>query len=432
MGLKRWSLDRLTTWIGTMAVLVLFVPTGVYLIHSVSSSAEQNLAKYGKSLVNTLAGQIIEPLLLGDRLALYNALGKAASADGEVRYLCIESEDGDILVGSPARGYPPALSRLWREHPGEVILFRSEDGPLMDVSTPLLGGHLGTLHAGMSRSRTSRSGDRLFWLLGVALVMTLSVVLVVARVITISVGRPLHQLEAAVSLYPQRPINISDLKVFGTSEVESLAKGFIDMVRRLDLFERDRAATQERMIHTERLAALGELAAGLAHEVNNPLDGMQECLRYLQRDPNKSSRADKYYPMLSEGMQRIASAMREMLTFARSGQNTSIVEYRIAEVVNASQLLVEANIGGAGVDISWRLPEDCVCMCDSHGLAQVLLNLVLNAAEAAQDSSHPQVKIEATYDRQWANISVELTLDKVSPKSLIYREFIHGICKPKM
>ena len=90
MALNRWSLDRLTTWIGTTAVLALFVPVGLYLIHTTLSSAEQHLSQRGKSLVRILAGQIIEPVLLEDRLAVHDALEKAALTDDDIRYLCIE------------------------------------------------------------------------------------------------------------------------------------------------------------------------------------------------------------------------------------------------------------------------------------------------------------------------------------------------------
>ncbi len=407
MALNRWSLDRLTAWIGTVAVLTLFVPMGLYLTHNISSSVEQHLSVRGKSLARTLVGQIVEPVLLEDGLTLHDALHRAAEADSEVRYLCIRDRNGDIIASTFEEGHPPALSDLWNAHRGEVILFRTEDEPLMDVSTPLLDGQLGTLHVGVSRTRATRAGDRLFWLMGTVLVVTLSVVLVGAHIIMMGVGEPLRRLEEAVSMFPQGPVGSSELKVSGTREVESLAKGFIDMVRRLELLERDRAATQERMIHTERLAALGELAAGLAHEVHNPLDGMQECLRYLQQDPDKSARAAKYYPMLSDGLQRIARVMRGMLTFARSGQYVSIEECRIADVVNASQLLIQANIRGESVDLKWQIPDHCVCICDPQGLAQALLNLVLNAAEAAQNGAESQVRIEATCDSQWVYVFVD-------------------------
>jgi len=276
VALNRWSLDRLTAWIGTIGILTLFVPIGLYLIHNTSSSAEQHLSARGKSLVKTLAGQIVKPVLMEDRLTLHNALHRAAETDSEVRYLCLRDKNGNIVASTFEEGSPPVLRDLWSNHRGEVILFRTEDEPLMDISAPLLEGQLGTLHVGMSRSKVARAANRLFWFMGVVLVMVLSVVLVGAHVIMVGVGKPLRQLEAVVSKFPQRPVDNSELKVSGTREVESLAKGFADMLQRLELFERDRAVTQERMIHTERLAALGELAAGLAHEVHNPLDGMQQ------------------------------------------------------------------------------------------------------------------------------------------------------------
>ena len=413
MALNRWSLDRLTAWVGTVVVLTMFIPMGLYLTHNVTSSAERHLSERGKSLVRTLAGQIIKPMLLNDRLALHYALRKAAATDEDVRYLCIEDKNGDILASTSDQEYPTALFDLWKGHQGKVILFQTEGESLMDVSAQLpegegeLAGRLGALHVGMSRRHATDAANRLLWFMGIVLTATLSMVLAGARIIMKTVSRPLRQLETAVSSFPQQPVHVEQLAVSGTREVESLARGFTDMLRRLKALEQDRETTQERMIHTERLAALGELAAGLAHEVHNPLDGMQECLRYLQQDPDKSPRADKYYPMLTEGLGRIAKVMREMLTFARSGRDVSIGEYRVTDVLNASKLLVAANIRNKKVRLIWRIPRDCICLCDPQGLAQAVLNLVLNAVEAAEGSAQPQVAIEATCDSQWVYVVVE-------------------------
>ncbi len=407
MALNRWSLDRLTAWVGTLVVLALFVPMGLYLTYNVSSSAEHHLSERGASLVKTLAGRIIKPMVLGDRVTLHKALKEAAGTDEEVRYLCIENKDGGILASFPDQQYPTALLDLWKGHRGEVILFRTEGEPLMDVSAPLLNRRLGALHVGMSRRHATEAANRLLWFMGIVLVAALAAVLVGARIIMRSVSRPLRQLEAAVSSFPQRPIRVEELRVSGTREVESLAKGFSDMLLRVKALEQDREITQERMIQTERLAALGELAAGMAHEVHNPLDGMQECLRYLQQDPGKSPRADKYYPMLTDGLQRIARVMRGMLTFASAGRNVSIGRHRVTDVLNASELLVQANIRDKPVRLIWRIPQDCICMCDPQGLAQAVLNLVLNAAEASEGSAQPRVRIEATCDSHWVYIYVE-------------------------
>ena len=59
MALRHWSFEHLLARVGTAAVLVLFVPMGLYLIHNVSTSVEQGLSQRGGSLVTTLAGEII-------------------------------------------------------------------------------------------------------------------------------------------------------------------------------------------------------------------------------------------------------------------------------------------------------------------------------------------------------------------------------------
>ncbi len=408
MALNRWSLDRLSAVIGIVALLVLFIPMGVYLTYTVSSSVEESLSERGRGLVETLAGQIVEPVLLEDRLALHDALHKASSGDGDVRYLCVVNENGDILAHNLDEGYPPALSELWETRRGEVILFRTEDGPLMDVSAPLLDGQLGTVHVGISRSRATQAVNRLLWLMGIVLTATLSVILAGARIITAAVATPLRRLETAVSLFPQQAVDPDRLKVSGTREVESLAKGFTDMIQRLEFLERDREATQGRLVHTERLAALGELAAGLAHEIHNPLGGMQQCLGYLERDPVKSERAAKYYPLFRDGLQRIAGTMQGMLAFARYGQNVSIEECRVADMLEALELLVQADMRGRSVRLTWqKSPEDCKCLCNPQGLSQAGLNLVLNAAEAAEAGADPRVRIGASCDSQWVYICVE-------------------------
>jgi len=161
------------------------------------------------------------------------------------------------------------------------------------------------------------------------------------------------------------------------------------------------------MVQSERLAALGELAAGLAHEIHNPLDGMQECLRFLEQDPGKSARAEKYYPMLRAGLDRIARVMREMLTFARSGRNISVEVCRVGQVLEELELLVRENMKGRKVRLSWPKPGGCACLCDPQGLAQAGLNLILNAAEAVAVSPDPQVRVDAACDSDWVYISVE-------------------------
>lgn len=170
--------------------------------------------------------------------------------------------------------------------------------------------------------------------------------------------------------------------------------------------EPEDSVTQERMLNAERLAAVGEVAAGLAHEIRNPVDGMLECMRYLQADPDKSERAVKYYPMLQEGLERIARVMHEMLIFARSGQTVHPEACRAATTLEHLALLVQSHLKGHNVKVHWKYPDGCSCLCDRRALEQAGLNLILNAVDAAEMRPNAEILVETHCDEQWVYLSV--------------------------
>jgi signal transduction histidine kinase len=288
------------------------------------------------------------------------------------------------------------------------VYFRTDgDDPLCDIRAPVLDGQLGVLHVGMSRRAVVAATTRLSWALGIAMALALLLALSTSQLLASWVTRPLQRVEAAVSSFPGPGAEADLAHVGGTREVNSLARGFVTMIHRVQALEAQRTAARERMIHAERLAALGELAAGLSHEVRNPLDGMLECLRYLGADPDKSPRADKYYPMLEDGLQRIAQAMRGMLTLARSGHQVDPTDCGVGEIFERLRLLVATHVKNHDVDLTWSEPGTCVCRCDRQGLTQAGLNLVLNAVHAADGSAGRRVRVGATCDEQWAYLTFE-------------------------
>ncbi len=195
--MNRWSLDRLVAWTGMAALLVLVVPSGVYFTLSVSSLAERVLVERGQSLAGTLAGQIVDPLLLGDELALHSALHRAASTEREARYLYVEDGRGNIVAHTFSDGWPGALTERLGSDREKVVRFCTEDEPLMDISAPILDGQFGTLHVGMSRAQAAGVARRMMWVVGAALAVALSLVFAGAHLVAAKVSRPLRQLEPA-------------------------------------------------------------------------------------------------------------------------------------------------------------------------------------------------------------------------------------------
>lgn len=140
----------------------------------------------------------------------------------------------------------------------------------------------------------------------------------------------------------------------------------------------ERKDMQSKLNQAERLAAVGELAAGVAHEVNNPINTIINCAQLLKDGDDLDENCDT---IISEG-ERIAVIVRDLLQFARddreSAQSTSI-----ADVVNRTVRLVGENFRRNGIALRVDLPRSCVpTRASPQQLQQVLLNLLMNAKDA--------------------------------------------------
>jgi len=141
---------------------------------------------------------------------------------------------------------------------------------------------------------------------------------------------------------------------------------------------------RERREQQERLAAVGTLAAGLAHEIRNPLNGAQLNVSFLERALKDSSDDDarEAVRVVREEIQRLARLVTDFLDFARPRPLQRAPTSARALSDRAIQL-VSSTAKASGVDIVADLPsKDLVFDADPQRLEQVILNLLQNAVEA--------------------------------------------------
>ncbi|MEE2702560.1 MAG: ATP-binding protein [Myxococcota bacterium] len=177
-----------------------------------------------------------------------------------------------------------------------------------------------------------------------------------------------------------------------------------------------RAATQERLIRTERAASVGGLAAGLAHEINNPLtyvignlDLLQEQLRTgTARDPAVRDRELLFLASEAlEGSQRVASLVQDLSTFSHI-DDASVGPVDLAVAIEHSVRLV-AN------EIRHRATFDVDCepglrVLGSEGqVQQVLVNLLVNAAHSIEPGSVEQNRIRVSARPRYQRILIEVS-----------------------
>ncbi len=173
-----------------------------------------------------------------------------------------------------------------------------------------------------------------------------------------------------------------------------------DTVRKILLVARELTSDEVRKadsIRTAQMAAIGELAAGVAHEVNNPITGIINFAQLLLDDSEKDSlQAELLDRIVNEG-ERIALIIKNLLSFARESVNSN-EPVEISQVIKDSLSLVAHQLTKDGIKIKTEYStRSCQVYGNYNQLQQVILNLLSNSRFALNDrypNSSPQKNIE--------------------------------------
>lgn len=215
-------------------------------------------------------------------------------------------------------------------------------------------------------------------LLFIATITILIVGLSIYLLIDVLVVRRLGVLERAMDDYPQVKPSEENLPK-GHDEIGRLTDKFHDFCHRLDTSEAELDHTRKQVFQSEKLAALGRLAAGVAHEVNNPLGGMLNCVKSMGENPDNKALQYRYLDLMEKGLKRIGNIVQQLLNFGRKEP----LQYRMApidDLIRESFILLEYGLKKLDVTLDLRIPAPYPI--DSTALQQIIVNITMNAMQA--------------------------------------------------
>ncbi|HEX8367079.1 MAG TPA: ATP-binding protein [Pyrinomonadaceae bacterium] len=221
-----------------------------------------------------------------------------------------------------------------------------------------------------------------------ALVPNLLLVLLIVR----TISRPLQRITVAAVRVTEGEYGTEIDMRRSNDEIGLLAESFNEMSRKMADDIEQLQKLNEQLIRTEKLAAMGTLAAGVAHEVNNPLASISSLIQMLQRRENLDAETKEKLKLISTQITRITQVTRDMMDFARArpAAKSSIdvnailqTSLRLASFDKAFQHL------HLKTDLNENLPK---VFADGDQLEQVFLNLLLNARDAMPEGGELSVK----------------------------------------
>jgi signal transduction histidine kinase len=172
----------------------------------------------------------------------------------------------------------------------------------------------------------------------------------------------------------------------------------------------DQYALQARVIHQDRLASIGRLAAGVAHEIGNPLTGIASVAQNLKHDVADAGAVARLQ-LIVDQTRRIDRIVRTLVGFAHAGAGDAALPsvprepVGLTDVVQEALTLTKLGRGARAVELVADIPEEVHVLGDRQRLSQVLVNLCTNACDASPDEARVTIRARC----QESQVIVEVT-----------------------
>ncbi len=226
-----------------------------------------------------------------------------------------------------------------------------------------------------------------------------------------NVDRPLKTIEDAINR-----IVVGDYQ-----DIPEIRSGdeFEKLVDSLNVMLVELGRRNNQLLQNEKMAALGTLTSGVAHELNNPLNNISTSLQIILEEIEEGD-IEYQRELLNESEEEVLRAqgiVKALLEFSRETE-FSLSKENIADLVQSTLKLIQGEIPSQ-VQVNVDIPEDLIAELDSRRIQQVLLNLVINACHAMEETGGElTIRASAHEDGQGFELQVRDTGHGIEPATL--------------
>lgn len=404
------------------------ISVGWLILQEEKKTLEAELQSKGRYIAELMSRNVVEPILYEERHAIYALLESSMHSE---QSLIVRAEvyntNGELIVSaSKDRGmesfeFPryifdtaSAKTEIHEDVKHSLYLLS------MPVRVETLGS-IGFLRLYITKEflfSTLKNVKRKLFLFASAVTFAgIMFGLFMAR----KVLHPVLILSRGVGRIGEGEVGV-EVPVVGHGEIRELSLSFNKMSLKLKELIDKMKSTQEHMVKTEKLYAVGEFSAGIAHEIKNPLTPIMMLMRRVKEE--KESLSEHDIDIIEEELNRIDRIVTEFLAFARpdkAEKETVSINDVLQEVIT----LTRPKIDRSGISIIERFQTSLPEITGGHdALKQVFLNIMLNAIQA-MDGSGGILTVEASADRERILVTIKDTGSGISGKNLekIYDPF---------
>ncbi|MBI5407844.1 MAG: HAMP domain-containing protein [Nitrospirae bacterium] len=391
MKLKKFS-DSIAFRISAAIAVVVAVTTitvGLLLVREERAALETELQNKGAYLAELIAHHVMEPLISGESRKIYPILkGYMEINESPIIYAEVYSKDRKPA----AKAYKDKDSGSMRFSPygfddsvEKIDIREDKDLHIYYVSLPLREeglGTLGFLRICITKKRLYRTLDNLKHKLYLLAAIVISIGIVIGLWMARRILRPVLILNKGVKRVGDGEVGV-EIPVNGEGEIKELTLSFNKMSKKLKESIDAIKAAQENFVRTEKLCAIGEFSAGVAHEIKNPLASIKMLMQALEH--KKQPLSGKHLGIIQEEIDRIDRIIKQFLALARPAK-TEKKDVNINDVLEEVIVLIRPKMEQSAIRLDKRLPPGLpLIKGNTDALKQVFINIILNSIQAMDE-----------------------------------------------
>lgn len=394
---------RMTLAFGLLAFMSVAVLTLLFLVSSYQEFKADRMVSVQR-MTSCLAGNIYWDMKAGDNQRLTEALdrfslGVPALTPPEV---FVYTADHQIFTGNALDSSSQGVQSPRASAGNFKMLLQDLDTSVQNSATveetqSFLsaarigrdGNVLGTVFVDYPLASLREHFTSLFEASIVYSLALLCVLLVIGWLLGRQLVRPITQLRECMTQVAEGNLDINCTTVKSRDEIGELAMGFEEMLRGL----REKQVLEQRFLQSERLAAVGRVAAGVAHEINNPLGGMLNAINTFKRHGQDEKVSDRTLDLLERGLRQIQNTVQALLVQSR------VKEHPLSEAdIDDIRTLIKVEVRNKSIALDWHCELDDSIVLPSTAIRHILINLLLNAINAVSYGGRVAMFCEAQQD----------------------------------